>query len=112
MMRKKENKTKKVFNFKSVKIYVLGDTCGLMAIACIFMTISSAASGGEIASLQSKEAELTAQQQQLQESLVTTLSVNSLQEQSSALGFTKVGNLVYVGNTASLTGSKPVAKLP
>jgi hypothetical protein len=59
-----------------------------------------------MASLQSKETMLNAQQQELQENLVQNLSVNSLQEKSSELGFTKVTNLVYVSEGVT------VARLP
>ncbi len=107
-MRKKDIKKQKFnFDLKKAKVYVLGTVCGMLAIACIFMTIESATNGSEIASLERREAELIAKQQELQEELVQALSVNRLEAQSSALGFAKVTNLVYV------TDSAPVAaKLP
>jgi hypothetical protein len=100
------NPTNKVRNFKT---YILFAICGLMTIGTVFMTIESATNGAEIASMQKKEADLMDKQQQLQQSLVETLSVNSLQEQSSGLGFTKIGNLVYV---AGIEGEQTAARLP
>jgi hypothetical protein len=94
------------FNFKSIKIYVLGGLCGILAILSIFMTIETATSGAEIAGLQKKEAQLINQQQDIKESLVENLSANFLQEKSVEMGFTKVGNLIYVSDGV------PVARLP
>jgi len=100
------NKSKKEFGLKNIRVYLLSGVCGVLAVASIFMTIESATSGSEMASLQSKETMLNAQQQELQENLVQNLSVNSLQEKSSELGFTKVTNLVYVSEGVT------VARLP
>ena len=72
----------------------------------IFMTIEAATSGAEIADLQKKEAQLSNQQQDIEENLVENLSVNSLREKSTEMGFTKVSNLVYV------SCGIPMASLP
>jgi hypothetical protein len=107
MLRNKTNNTDKIkLNLKSSKVYVLGGICAILAVFSIFLTIEAATSGAEIAELQKKEAQLLTQRQDLQESLVESLSVNSLQEKSIQMGFTKVGNLVYVSS------SVPVASLP
>jgi hypothetical protein len=100
------NKTSERFNLKSLKGYFLGGMCAVLAVLSIFMTIESATCGTEVSEIQKKEAMLMSQQQDLQEALVANLSVNSLQEKSSELGFTKVSNLVYVAE------SVPVARLP
>lgn len=100
------NKNKIKLDLKGIKIYVLGGICGVLAILSIFLTIEAATSGTEVADLQKKQSFLMAQRQDLQESLVESLSVNSLQEKSVEMGFIKVGNLVYVST------SIPVAKLP
>lgn len=92
-------------NFKNSKIYVLSCVCGILAVLSIFMTIDSATSGNEVANLQKKQTALLVEQQELQESLVESLSVNSLEERSVEMGFVKVGNLVYVST------SVPVASL-
>ena len=94
---------------KKIKIYILSAVCGLLAIGSIFLTIGSATSGAQIASLQSEETQALNQQQELQENLVQNLSISSLQEKSSELGFAKVSNLVYVGQAA---GAVPIARLP
>jgi hypothetical protein len=100
------NKTKINFNLKSFKVYFLGGICAVLAVLSIFMTIESATSGTEVSEIQKKEALLMTQQQDLQEALVESLSVNSLQEKSNELGFAKINNLVYVAE------SVPVARLP
>ena len=106
MKRNKINNSNKAkLNLKSAKVYLLGGTCAILAVLSIFLTIEAATSGAEIADLQKKEASLMAQRQDLQESLVESMSVNSLQEKSVEMGFTKVGNLVYVSS------SVPVASL-
>jgi hypothetical protein len=105
MRRNKINK-KVEFSLKGVRVYVLGGICGLLAILSIFMTIETATSGAEIADLQKKETQLANQQQNIEASLVENLSVNSLQEKSTEMGFTEVNNLVYV------SGGIPVARLP
>jgi len=100
------NKAKVGFNLKNFKGYFLGGICAVLAVLSIFMTIESATCGTEMSEIQKKEASLMSQQQDLQEELVENLSVNSLQEKSSELGFTKVSNLVYVAE------SVPMARLP
>jgi len=105
MRRNKINK-KIEFNLKGVRLYVLGGVCGVLAALSIFMTIETATSGAEIADLQKKETQLASQQQNIEESLVENLSVNSLQEKSTEMGFVEVNNLVYV------SGGIPVARLP
>jgi hypothetical protein len=97
---------KNKFNLKNLKMYVLGGLCGILAILSIFMTIETAASGAEVADLQKKEAQLANQQQDIEENLVENLSVNSLREKSTEMGFAKVSNLIYV------SGGVPVARLP
>jgi hypothetical protein len=101
-----QNKDKKEFGLKNVRVYLLSGVCGILAVTSIFMTIESAASGSEMANLQNKETSLMEEQQQLQQNLVQNLSVNSLQEKSTELGFTKVTNLVYVSEGVT------VARLP
>jgi hypothetical protein len=100
------NKTKTGFNLKSLKGYLLSGVCGILAVFSIFMTIESATSGAEVSEIQKKEALLMSQRQDLQEALVENLSINSLQEKSNEMGFTKINNLVYVAE------SVPVARLP
>lgn len=90
----------------------MAGVCGILAVLSIFMTIESATSGAEVADLQKKEAGLLSQQQDLQQNLVENLSVNSLQEKSTEMGFTKINNLVYVANAENVVGSIPVARLP
>jgi len=100
------NKINTGFNLKSLKGYFLSGMCAVLAVLSIFMTIESATSGAEVSEIQKEQALLMSQQQDLQEALVENLSVNSLQEKSGELGFTKVNNLVYVAD------SVPVARLP
>lgn len=112
MRRKRvEIKSKPKFKFrfetKGLKVYLLCGVCGLLAVASIFMTIESTTNGSEFASLQKKEAELLAYQQELQQSLVETLSINNLQEHSMELGFSKVSNLVYVATTENVAAKLP-----
>jgi cell division protein FtsL len=103
---------KNKFNLKSLRVYILSGICGVLAVLSIFMTIETATSGAEIADLQKKEAQLTSQQQDIEENLVENLSVNSLREKSTEMGFTKVGNLVYVANAENVANGVPVARLP
>jgi hypothetical protein len=91
------------------KIYIQGGICGLMLIASIFLTIQTSTNGSEFAKLQKTEIEFLDRQQELQQTLVESLSVNTLQEKSGDLGYTKVSNLIYV---TGLVDSESVAKLP
>lgn len=70
------------------------------------MTIETATTGLEIAKLEKTEKELSQEKMDLEESLVKTLSMGTLQEKSLSLGFTKASNLVYI------TPSESVANLP
>jgi hypothetical protein len=106
------NKIKKDVNPKGIRVYILCGICCLTLIASIYLTIESSTNGVEFAKLQKTEAQLLAHQEELQQTLVESLSVNTLQEQSSELGFSKVGNLVYIVNSGSVADSDAVAKLP
>lgn len=88
------------------KNYILLGICGLLAVFSVIITIGSATSGAQIASLQKKEGELSDQKRDLEGTLVKTLSVTELEAKSSVLGFVKPVNLVYLSEAA------PVAKLP
>src|SRR5690348_15894668 len=101
---KKENKIGSKLSLRGLRVYILTGLCGILAVLSIFMTIESASTGAEISSIQKKEAVLTREQQDLEASLVTNLSVHSLQEKSLELGFAKFSNLVYV------SGGIPVAR--
>lgn len=102
-MTRQTSKTQKSrISIKGIKFYLLSGLCGILAVVSIFMTIESGTNGGEIASLQKQESQLLAQQQELQQQLVQSLSTESLQEKSSELGFVKVGNLVYVTSEPSV----------
>lgn len=112
MNRKKININNRKIELKNLKTYIMIGLCAVMAVLTIFLTIESSTNGAEFANLQKKELQLLSQQQDLQQSLVESLSVNNLQEKSSGLGYAKISNLIYVSNTASVANSEPVAKLP
>lgn len=91
---------------KNNRNYILLGFCGLLAIANVIMTINSAATGAQISALQKKESELSDAKRALQDDLVKTLSVGTLQEKSTELGFAKPADVIYLSQSA------PVAKLP
>jgi hypothetical protein len=86
--------------------YVLIGVCGILAISSIIMTIETATSSAEVASLQKEEATLADQKMSLENSLVKSLSMGELQTQSAEMGFVKPGTLVYVAPAQN------VARLP
>ncbi|KKQ91755.1 MAG: hypothetical protein UT58_C0004G0003 [Microgenomates group bacterium GW2011_GWC1_39_7b] len=88
------------------KNYFLAGFCGVLAIGSIAMTIETATSGMEIASLEKIENKLVEDRRDIEEMLVKTLSSRELQQKSKELGFTKPENLVYISQIL------PVAKLP
>lgn len=111
MMRNKYQKLK-IVGVKSAKNYIMVGCCALLAATAIFLTIETATNGVKFAELQKKESELLAKKQELEQELVKTLSVNTLQEQSSSLGLVRIDNLVYVGIADGVANTEPVAKLP
>ena len=70
------------------------------------MTVVSATSGAEVASLQKEEFKLSDQKRLLEDTLVKTISMTQLQEKSVGLGYEKPVKLVYVAPPEA------VAKLP
>ena len=99
----KINKTNLIKDYKN---FVLLGIIAILAIVNVVMTINTSATGVEIASLQDQETSLVNQKRDLQDLLVASLSVNSLQEKSSELGFVKPESTIY------LSDSVAVAKLP
>jgi len=79
---------------------------GAMAVSSVLMTVVTATSGAEVASLQKEEARLADQKRYLESTLVRTLSMDQLQEEGGSLGYVKPVDLVYVALPES------VAKLP
>lgn len=77
-----------------------------MAASSIFMTLEAATSGVEVSNLRSQENQLSSQKTYLEDTLVKSLSMSSLKQESGDMGFTKPLTLVYVAP------SQPVAKLP
>jgi hypothetical protein len=70
------------------------------------MTLEAATSGVEVSNLRNQEVALSSQKTYLEDTLVKSLSMSSLQQESSTLGFVKPSTLVYV------TPIQPVAELP
>lgn len=89
-----------------MKNIILMTMVASLAVGSIFLSIDTATTGVEMAKLEKTESEFTSQKQDLEESLVKTLSATSLQEKSVELGFVKPDNLVYIAS------EQPVAKLP
>lgn len=90
-------------NFKT---YILLGVGAILALSSIFMTIETATSSVEVSKLQGDERTVLAQKRELEETLVKSLSMGQLQEESLKLGFIQPATLVYVVPT------EPVAKLP
>lgn len=86
--------------------YLLAGILIVLVVSSIFMTVETATSGVEMTGLQKEEAELASQKRSLEDSLVKSLSVSTLQTQSQNLGFVKPVSLVYVAP------AEAVAKLP
>lgn len=103
-----KNKT----SVKSVKNYILITLCGILAAVSVFLTIETATSGAEVASLDKTEVELINQKRTLEENLVKGISMSKLEEKSVELGFIKPESLVYVSSSENPTAVAPVANLP
>jgi len=88
------------------KKYILIGVCGILAASSILMTLEAATSGVEVSNLRNQEVALSSQKTYLEDTLVKSLSMSSLQQESSTLGFVKPSTLVYV------TPIQPVAELP
>jgi len=86
--------------------YVLIGVCGILAISSVFMTIETATSSTEVASLQQEEVKLADQKMGLEDNLVKSLSLGQLQTKSGEMGFVKPMALVYVAP------AETVAQLP
>jgi hypothetical protein len=87
--------------------YVLFAVGGVLAISSILMTVETATSGVEVASLREKQSELSMEKRNLENTLVRSLSMSDLEQKGTELGYVKPMNTVYV------SGSKEaVAKLP
>ena len=104
--------TKNKTSVKSVKNYILITLCGILVAISVFLTIETATSGAEVASLDKTVVELTNEKRTLEEDLVKGISRHELQEKSTELGFFKPETLVYVSNAENTTAVAPVANLP
>lgn len=87
---------------KRFSSYILFITVGVLAVSSVVMTIESATSSLEMSKLEKTEIELLKYKRDLEESLVTSMSLSELQEQSVALGFAKAEELVYITQTESV----------
>ncbi|KKR90033.1 MAG: hypothetical protein UU51_C0013G0006 [Microgenomates group bacterium GW2011_GWC1_41_20] len=99
----KENRTIR----RSLTKYVLFTVAGILAISSIFMTVETATSSVEVSTLRQKEAELSMEKRNLENTLVRSLSMSDLEGKGNELGFTKPQAVVYVSGS-----EESVAKLP
>ncbi len=92
---------------RSIIKYVLLGFGGIFAISSVIMTVETASSGVEVASLREKQSELEAEKRNLENILVKSLSLSDLEEKSVQLGYVEPSDTIYV------SGSKEtVAQLP
>lgn len=87
--------------------YVLFTVAGILAVSSIFMTVETATSSVEVSNLRQKEAELSMEKRNLENTLVRSLSMNDLEVKGNELGFTKPLSVVFVSDS-----EESVAKLP
>jgi len=90
----------------NIKKFSLIGIAGILAISSIFMTVETATSGMEVSDLRNKEMVLASEKRTLEDTLAKSLSVNSLEEKSTEMGYGKPLEMVYVSEP------KSVAKLP
>lgn len=101
------NKKDKNVVKKDFKKYILFTVLGVLAMSSVFMTVETATSSVEVASLKQKEDTLSLEKRNLENTLAKSLSMSDLEEKSTEMGYTKPANMVYI------TGSKETAaKLP
>jgi hypothetical protein len=93
-------------NKLNIKKFSLIGIAGILAISSIFMTVETATSGMEVSDLRNKEMILASEKRTLEDTLAKSLSVSSLEEKSTEMGYTKPTEMVYVSEP------KSVAKLP
>ena len=93
-------------NLVKAKKYILIGLTGILAVLSVALAIETSTSGAVVAHLEAEQKQLLTEKRDFEESLVKTLSVGKLQEESLDAGFIKPINLVYI------TTSQAVAKLP
>lgn len=86
--------------------YILAATLGTLAMSSVITTIETATSGVQMSKLEKDKELLVKERKELEEQLVKSMSLSELSNQSSALGFVKAEELVYI------TPSDSIAKLP
>lgn len=82
---------------KKNKNYILLGICAVLAVSIIFTTIESTTTGVTMSHLEGIKAQETAQKQELEGTLVKSISVATLSEKSVDMGFTNPESIVYVG---------------
>jgi hypothetical protein len=97
---------KKYRYMKNIKKYILGSMIAVLAVSSVLMTVETATSGMEISSLRNKEKELANQKRNLEDTLMRSMSINSLEQKSGEMGYVEPSTLVYVAP------SQAVAELP
>lgn len=75
----------------------------LFALATIFLAIESFAQGAQLVGLESKEAQIESQNEELRSQLVTSTSLSKISDEAQQMGMIVPGKLIYIN------GEKPVA---
>ena len=88
------------------KVLFLG-ILGILAISSVLVTVETATSGVEVASLRKTESLLRMEERGLEGDLAKQLSVNDLDGKSGGLGYVKPSAMIYVSGS-----QEAVAKLP
>ncbi len=91
------------FSLKSLLVF--GGAAVILA-GFIYLTVETATSGAVLSDLEHKEAVLTEENRELQDSIAKASSLNNLEGKTQELGFNKPSNIIYI------TGKEEVAKLP
>ncbi|MDM7920157.1 MAG: hypothetical protein QUS12_13465 [Methanosarcina sp.] len=87
--------------------YALFVAAGVLAVSSVLMTVETAGSGAEVASLRKEQTELSKEQRSLENTLARSLSMNDLEKKGTELGYAKPFEMIYI------SGSKEsVAQLP
>lgn len=107
-MRKKQLlKSQKDNDSRGIIRYILFAVVGVLVASSVLMTVETATSGMEVASLREKENQLSLERRKLENVYVKSISINDLETKSGELGYMKPGSMVYISQS-----QEAMAKLP
>lgn len=87
---------------RGMRVYLTWIVSGVFIVATVFLTLTTATSGAEIAKLEDEEANLVSLNRELSDQIVMASSLSATSEKAESLGFAKPEKVLYISSQSTV----------